>query len=58
MPMELMQNRIKKIWLPKDEIPEVPINGKMPGCCTLLGGTVLPLSRLIWGRAVRITLWS
>ncbi|KAM3924362.1 6-phosphofructo-2-kinase/fructose-2,6-bisphosphatase 3 isoform 1-T1 [Leptodactylus fuscus] len=26
MPMELMQNRIKKIWLPRDEIPEVPIN--------------------------------
>lgn len=26
MPMELMQNRIKKIWLPKDELPEVPIN--------------------------------
>ncbi|XP_073508557.1 6-phosphofructo-2-kinase/fructose-2,6-bisphosphatase 3 isoform X2 [Phyllobates terribilis] len=26
MPMELMQNRIKKIWLPKEEVPAVPMN--------------------------------
>ncbi|XP_069621413.1 6-phosphofructo-2-kinase/fructose-2,6-bisphosphatase 3 isoform X1 [Ranitomeya imitator] len=26
MPMELMQNRIKKIWLPKEEMPAVPMN--------------------------------
>lgn len=31
MPMELMQNRMKKIWLPKDEEPTVPINGRRTG---------------------------
>ncbi|KAM4747131.1 6-phosphofructo-2-kinase/fructose-2,6-bisphosphatase 3 isoform 2-T2 [Rhinophrynus dorsalis] len=26
MPVELKQNRIQKIWLPKDEVPKLPIN--------------------------------
>ncbi|KAG8440045.1 hypothetical protein GDO86_006005 [Hymenochirus boettgeri] len=27
MPMELMQNRIQKIWLPRDELPELCVKG-------------------------------